>query len=234
MPGRKARSMQERFWEQVKKESFARVPELGPCWIYGRADGVARYGVITKDDGSKSNVTAHRYSYELHKGPLERGKYACHRCDVKRCVNPDHLYAGDHEDNNEDNRKRGLFVAPKVRSARVKTVRGEASHGRKLGQEYVERLKAEYASGKFTQMELARRYGVSQGTVSATIRGFKNMGAGKPAGEKRSGFFRRKLAPEVIQQIRSLYAEGQHTQQQLAERFGCDQTYVSLIVRGKA
>jgi transcriptional regulator with XRE-family HTH domain len=33
--------------------------------------------------------------------------------------------------------------------------------------------------------------------------------------------------------MRALYETGQFTQQQLAERFGCDQTYVSLIVRGQ-
>lgn len=232
MPGVKAKPIEERFWAAVVKTEFPILDGLGPCWLYGGKPR-SRYASISKGVGL-GNVNAHRFSFEMHKGQLGRGKYVCHRCDVKNCVNPDHLYAGDHEDNNEDNRKRGLFTGPKVRWARVRTKPGEAAHGRKLGQEYVERLKAEYASGKFTQMELARRYGVSQGTVSATIRGVKNMGAGKPAGEKRSGFFRRKLAPEVIEQIRNLYAKGQHTQQQLAERFGCDQTYVSLIVRGKA
>ncbi len=233
MPGKAAKPLEERFWERVVKTEAPILDGKGPCWLFGGRGFGNKYGQLSKGKGL-GNITAHRFSFELHKGALARGKFACHECDTKNCVNPDHLYAGDHEDNNEDNRKRGLFTGPKVRRAQVRTKLGEAAHGRKLGQEYVERLKAEYASGKFTQMELARRYGVSQGTVSATIRGVKNMGAGKPAGEKRSGFFRRKLAPEVIQQIRSLYAEGQHTQQQLAERFGCDQTYVSLIVRGKA
>lgn len=36
----------------------------------------------------------------------------------------------------------------------------------------------------------------------------------------------------MLEEIKALYATGQHTQTALAERFGCDQTYVSLIVRG--
>ena len=38
-------------------------------------------------------------------------------------------------------------------------------------------------------------------------------------------------AREMKTEIRSLYATGKHTQSALAERFGCDQTYISLIVK---
>lgn len=232
MPGRAARPLVERFWERVVKTDVPILEGKGPCWLFGGKGFGNKYGQLSRGKGL-GNITAHRFSFELHNGPLARGKYACHECDVKNCVNPAHLYEGDHEDNNDDNRKRGLFTGPKAQSARVKTKPGEGRFNRKLGAEYVERLKAEYASGKYTQTELAQRYGVSQGTVSATIRGVKNMGQGTD-GKTRSGFYRRKLSPEAIDQIRSLYATGAHTQKQLAERFGCDQTYVSLIVRGKA
>lgn len=44
----------------------------------------------------------------------------------------------------------------------------------------------------------------------------------------------RRVTDAMKAEIKTAYAKGQHTQQQLAERFGCDQTYVPLIVRGKA
>lgn len=228
MSGKSSMPIEARFWRGVVKTELPILEGFGPCWLYGGKDYGNKYGIISKGVGL-GNTTTHRYSYELHKGEIPRGKFVCHRCDVRNCVNPDHLYAGDHEDNNRDSRERGLFVAPPVRTARVKTRRGEAPGNRKLGFEYAERLRAEYATGKYTQMQLAARYNVSQGCVSMTIRGF-NTGNGS-GGKKRSGNFRRKFAPEVLEQIKELYATGQHTQAALAERFGCDQTYVSLICK---
>lgn len=228
MPGVKARPLEERFWAAVVKTEIPVLEGRGPCWLYGGKPR-KRYASMSRGVGL-GNTTAHRFSFELHNGPLLRGKYVCHRCDIKNCVAPLHLYEGDHEDNNEDNRKRGLFNAPKVRIARVKTKPGEGSHGRKLGAEYVERMKAEYAAGKFTQAELAKRYEVSQATVSATIRGAKNMGDGKGSAP-RIGHYRRKLTDEAKTRIRDLYATGDFTQKQLAEQFGCDQTNISLIVK---
>ena len=38
---------------------------------------------------------------------LERHEFACHTCDVKACVNPEHLYLGDHATNMQDRAVRG-------------------------------------------------------------------------------------------------------------------------------
>jgi len=45
---------------------------------------------------------AHRASHLLFVGPIPEGKLVCHRCDVKQCVNPRHLYLGDHSTNGLD------------------------------------------------------------------------------------------------------------------------------------
>ncbi len=232
MSGPRARPVEERFWERVVKQEAEAVSGLGPCWLYGGKAFGNKYGQLTLGPGL-GHTTAHRFSLELHGGPIPRGKFACHRCDVRNCVNPAHLYAGDHEDNTSDIVQRKRHGGNnKLRITRLPK-RGELPHNRKLSAEMIAKLRTEYASGKFTQTQLAQRYGVSQGTVSATIRCAKNMGQGSD-GKTRSGFYRRKLPAEALQQIRSLYATGAYTQEQLAERFGCDQTYVSLIVRGKA
>lgn len=64
----------------------------------------------------------HRWSYEHFRGPIPDGMYVCHRCDVKRCVNPTHLEIGDARKNTADAIDRGLYVPANV--AKTHCVRG--------------------------------------------------------------------------------------------------------------
>jgi hypothetical protein len=66
------------------------------CWEWTGHTYKNGYGVI-KVFGS--DVSAHRYSYELHKGPIPDGLCILHACDNKRCINPDHLSIGTHQEN---------------------------------------------------------------------------------------------------------------------------------------
>lgn len=74
------------------------------CWIYtggrrGYGAGADAYGRITI---RHIGYAAHRVSYELFVGPITDGLMVLHKCDVKGCINPDHLFLGDHYDNAED------------------------------------------------------------------------------------------------------------------------------------
>ncbi len=92
---------QQRFYSQIEKNN-----ENG-CWewtgfilnhpYYG-------YGSIRVE---KKIVRAHRFSYELHKGKIPNGLHVCHSCDNRRCVNPDHLWIGTHQDNMRDMMAKG-------------------------------------------------------------------------------------------------------------------------------
>lgn len=76
------------------------------CWNWTGHQYSNGYGVI-KAFGR--DISAHRFSYELHKGPIPDGMQILHSCDNKRCVNPDHLRAGTHLENIREAWERGLM-----------------------------------------------------------------------------------------------------------------------------
>ena len=218
MAGPALQSPEVRFWKNVVKQEDG-------CWIYGSN---ISYGTIGLGGQRGKTVSAHRFSYELHNGKIQTGLYVCHKCDVKQCVNPNHLYAGTYEDNIQDAIDRDRLAK---NSGRVIKTHPPYRYrqGRVMSKRHREQIKSEYASGKFTQMQLASRYRVSQATISATIRNAYNMGTGEKS-PRRSGNFRRKVSTEQEAMVRQMYRTGKFTQQQLATQVGCTQANISRII----
>lgn len=93
----------KRFWLRVKKTDG--------CWLW--------MGAIAGRYGQMARKPAHRFSWELHYGPIPNGLFACHTCDNKLCVRPDHLFLGDASANMRDMVQKGRH--PKqLRSYRAK------------------------------------------------------------------------------------------------------------------
>ena len=82
---------EKRFWSRVIKTDG--------CWEWSGYTDKYGYGKITINNKS---VMAHRFSWELHNGPIPPGLFIIHSCDRCGCVNPEHLRPGTAKDNAGD------------------------------------------------------------------------------------------------------------------------------------
>ena len=135
-------NIEQRFWPKVHK---------GPgCWIWTGGISKTGYGILAAGGKGAGNLSAHRLSYTLNKGPIPAGMLVLHSCDNRACVNPDHLRAGTHKENIQEAFDKGRKTAP--------VSYGEDHPKSKLTQEQANFIKA---NPQFQHAYLARLFGVS-------------------------------------------------------------------------
>lgn len=144
-----------RFWSRVDKSG------TNGCWLWlgctcGSTSIYGTHGYQGK------TYKAHRLAYELTHGPIPNGMLACHRCDNKLCVNPDHIFLGTQKDNISDMYRKG-------RNRNV-SLRGEENHRSKYTTNQAVDVKTLRLNGT-SMKQISELTGVSEPAVNSICQG---------------------------------------------------------------
>lgn len=142
-------------WLRGYLRSQCVVSEAG-CWEWtgGRdSDGYGRQKLRGKTRG------AHVISYSLFVGVPIDGLCVLHRCDNPPCINPDHLFLGTHGDNSAD------------RVAKGRQARGSSIGNAKLTDQSVSEIRSLYASGRYSQQDVASMFNVTKTSIRLIVKG---------------------------------------------------------------
>jgi hypothetical protein len=142
--------VEHRFWKNVNKEGPVH-PVHGPCWQWEGRKDTGGYGEMMIKRG---RWKAHRYSYVLLVGEIPADRLVLHKCDNTSCVNPSHLFLGDHVDNQKD------------KTDKNRQARGETIVASKLTTEQVLEIRKRYKKRSRDNLKsLAKEFGVTAGAI---------------------------------------------------------------------
>lgn len=128
---------------------YVNIDTITDCWLWnGPVKNEHGYGSFIIH---KTGIRAHRVFYELAFGKIPKTTLVCHKCDIPLCVQPNHLFAGTHQDNVTDCKAKG----------RAHYARGEDAGKAKLSETDVIFILNNYHGRWGEHAKLARKFGVT-------------------------------------------------------------------------
>ena len=126
------------------------------CWLWQGSRHRQGYGNLSY---KRVPSLAHRVSWMIYKGEIPEGIKVCHKCDVTRCVNPEHLFLGTQKDNVIDAAIKGKFNGRKFNKGPLKLNGNQVMEIRQL-----------HIEGK-TRKELEIKFNVSPTCIAKILTG---------------------------------------------------------------
>jgi len=142
--------------EIIKQRFFAKIQKTDSCWLWTGTITGGGYGHFRTNKGPRG---AHRVSFELKNGSIPKGLDVLHHCDIRNCVNPDHLWLGTHKDNMRD-------MESKNRGNHAK---GEKQGLSKLNPTAIRDIRLNYKPRLVSLAHFARKYCVSRYAIRCVI-----------------------------------------------------------------
>ena len=135
-----------KFWFNISRKSDSE------CWHWERAINHNGYGVVRLNG---KTLRSHRVAFEISVGSIPEELCVLHKCDVRNCCNPSHLFTGTSLDNQRDCISKGRAIK----------AHGERVGSAKMTFEKVFEIRRMYANGNWTHKKLAKYFGIGKSTI---------------------------------------------------------------------
>lgn len=136
----------------AKKRLEKHILKKKDCWEWLGSVTVGGYG---ETNYKGRHINAHRLAWMVYKGEVPDGLLVLHKCDVRTCCNPRHLFLGTPQDNMDDMMRKG----------RHNILKGHECPWAKFTDDQIREIRQLIKEGQGPTM-LSKKFNVKRGVIS--------------------------------------------------------------------